>query len=80
MTDTPAGKVRVVTLGDRHDFELVIRGMSAAKSGPLAPVPESQGAATLTVFNWRKIHAHLVGCPEKERSAEFRRFTAVKEK
>ena len=79
MTETPAGKVRVVTLGDRHDFELVIRGMSAAKSGPLAPVPESQGAATLTVFNWPRIHAHLAGYPEEERSAEFRRFTAVKE-
>ena len=79
MTETPAGKVRVVTLGDRHDFELVIRGLSAVKNGPLAPVPESQGAAMLTVFNWPKIHAHLEGFPEEERSAEFNRFTAVKE-
>lgn len=78
MTDTPAGPVRVVTLGDRHDFELVIRGLTAAKNGPLADIPESQGAATLTVFNWPKINAHLEGFPEEERSAEFRRFTSVK--
>ena len=79
MTDTPAGPVRVVTLGDRHDFELVIRGLSAARNGPLAPVPDSQGAAMLTVFNWPKINAHLEGFPEEERSAEFKRFTSIKE-
>ena len=49
--DTPAGPVRTATLGNRHDFELVMRGLTAAKSGPLTPIPESQGAAMLTVFN-----------------------------
>ena len=77
--DTPAGPVRVVTLGDRHDFELVMRGMMAAKSGPLAPVPKSQGAAMITVFNWPRIHAHLARFPEEEQAAEFKRFTAVRE-
>lgn len=77
--DTPAGPVRVVTLGNRRDFELVLRGFMAAKSGPLAPIPESQGAAMMTVFNWPRIRAHLAQYPEAERTAEFKRFTAVKE-
>ena len=76
--DTPAGPVRVVTLGNRRDFELVIRGLMAAKAGPREPVPESQGAAMLYVFNWRRIHDHLDAFPESERGAEFTRFTSVK--
>ena len=27
--DTPAGPVRVVTLGDRRDFEIAVRGLRA---------------------------------------------------
>ena len=77
--DTPAGPVRVVTLGNRRDFELVLRGLMAAKNGPKAPIPASQGAAMLTVFNWPRIRAHLAGFPEAEQAAEFKRFTAVKE-
>ncbi len=76
ITDTPAGPVRVVTLGCRQDFELVMRGLLAAKSGPLTPIPESEGAAMLTVFNWPRIHAHLAQFPEEQRSEEFSRFTA----
>jgi hypothetical protein len=77
--DTPAGSVRVLTLGNRQDFELVVRGLMAAKNGPLAVVPKSQGAATFTVFNWPRIKRHLAQFPEAERKAEFRRFTTVKE-
>ena len=77
--DTPAGAVRVITLGRRRDFELVLRGFMAAKDGPLAPIPETQGAAMLTVFNWPRIKSHLSAYPEEERAAEFRRFTAVRE-
>ena len=77
--DTPAGAVRVVTLGNRRDFELVVRGFMAAKYGPLDRVPESQGAATLTTFNWARIKDHLSRFPETEQQAEFERFTAVKE-
>ena len=79
LADTPAGKARVVTLGDRRDFELVIRGLMAAKSGPNEPVPESQGASMIFVFNWGRIHAHLAAFPEEEQAAEFARFTSVKE-
>ena len=75
---TPTGPVRVLTLGDRQDFERVIRGLTAAKSGPLAPVPQSQGAAMLTLFNWPRIHRHLAAFPESEQGAEFRRFISDK--
>ena len=79
IADTPAGCVRVVTLGNRQDFELALRSLMAAKDGPLVPIPESQGAAMLTVFNWPRIHAHLALYPEEERAAEFKHFTAVRE-
>ena len=79
IADTPAGCVRVVTLGNRQDFELALRSLMAAKDGPLTPIPASQGAAMLTLFNWPRIHAHLALYPEEERAAEFKRFTAVRE-
>ncbi len=77
--DTSAGPVHVVTLGSRRDFELVLRGLMAAKNGPKATIPESQGAAMLTVFNWPRIRAHLAAFSEAEQTAEFKRFTSVKE-
>ena len=79
LAETPAGSVRVVTLGNRRDFELALRSLMAAKDGPLTPIPASQGAAMLTVFNWPRIHAHLAEFPEEERAAELKRFTAVRE-
>ena len=79
IVDTPAGKVRVVTLGSRKDFELVVRGLMAAKNGPSKEVPASQGAGMFTVFNWPRINSHLEGFSEEERSAEFKRFTSVRE-
>ena len=77
--DTPAGPVRAVTLGDRGDFELVLRGLMAAKDGPENRIPESQGAAMVYVFNWRRIHTHLDAFPEEEQDAEFARFVSKKE-
>jgi hypothetical protein len=77
--DTPAGPVRVLALGDRRDFELVVRGLMAAKNGPQEVVPDSQGAATFTVINWRKIKWHLAEFPKEEQKAEFKRFTSVRE-
>ena len=67
------------TLGNRQDFELVLRGFMAAKEGPQAKIPETQGAAMLTVFNWPRIREHLSHFPEAEQRAEFKRFTAVRE-
>lgn len=75
--DTPAGKVRIVTLGNRRDFELVLRGLMAARDGPRAEVPAYLGASTLTTFNWRRIREHLAAFPEAERPAEFKRFIFV---
>ena len=72
---TPVGPVRTVTLGNRLDFERVIRGLMGAKEGPKAPVPPSQGAAMLTVFNWPRIRAHLAAFPPEQQNEEFRRFT-----
>ena len=79
IVETPAGNVRVVTLGSRQDFELVIRSLMAAKDGPETMIPESQGAAMVTVFNWPRIHAYLAKFPQEERQAEFKRFTALRE-
>jgi hypothetical protein len=50
----------------------------AAKNGPKAPIPASQGAAMLTVFNWPRIRVHLAAFPEEEQAAEYKRFTSVK--
>lgn len=76
--NTPAGEVRVVTLGSRRDFELVMRSLMAAKDGPEAKIPASQGASMVTLFNWPRIHAHLAKFPAEEQDAEFRRFTSVR--
>ena len=77
--DTPAGKVQVVTLGNRNDFELVMRGMMAAKSGPDAKIPGTQGAAMLTTFNWPRIHAYLEKFPSELQEEAFQKFTSVRE-
>ena len=88
MFDTPAGPVEVVTLPNRADYETFVRGMMAAKRGPKAAVPPTEGAGTLSVFNWGRIRAHHLaflkkemeaGNPAPDWNAEFRRFTAVKE-
>ena len=76
--ETPVGPVRVVTLGNRGDFERVVRGLMAAKEGPETKIPESQGAAMLYVFNWRRIHTHLASFPAELQDGEFRRFISVK--
>ena len=57
--DTAVGPIYVVTLYDRHDFEIFVRDMMAAKDGHDKEVPPTMGAATLYAFNWSRIHAHL---------------------
>ena len=87
MLDTPVGPVLTVFLHDRNDFERFFRNMMAAKNGPLAPVPETQGAATIVTFNWPRIFAHKeafllaakkAGEADPDWGAEFKRFTADK--
>ncbi|MBQ7613598.1 MAG: hypothetical protein IJU77_00975 [Butyrivibrio sp.] len=77
--DTPVGAVKVATFENRHDFELVMRGLMAAKKGPLEPIPKSQGAAMVTAINWKKIHAYLGEFPVEQRDVEFKKFTSVKD-
>lgn len=86
--ETPAGEALVISLFNRHDFELFIRCMMAAKDGPDAEVPETMGASTLITFNWNKIYAHKAEFMEEQRTAgvaypdwdsEFRRFISFKE-
>ena len=85
--ETPAGPVRVVTLMDRHDFEIAVRNMMAAKDGPKAEIPRTMGASTLTAFNWGRIRNHQMefikretekGVAEPDWDAEFKRFISVK--
>ena len=87
LIGTPSGDVRVITLHDRSDFEVFMRIMMAAKDGPLAPVPATQGAGTLFTINWQRIHAHreefmkeqrAAGIAEPDWDAEFALFTSDK--
>ena len=84
--ETPAGPVVVVSLRNRADYEVFVRCMMAAKEGPKAPIPASQGASTLVAFNWPRIYAHkkqfmeeqhAAGVEDPDWSAEFSRFISV---
>ena len=77
---TPAGEVQIITLGDRHDFELFLQIMGD-RCVP-TEIPPTQGASILDgVINWPKIRANeekylaAGGDPEKVLD-EFKRFTA----
>ena len=85
---TPAGEALVLTLYNRHDFEVFVRCMMAAKEGPDSPVPVTMGASTLVAFNWPRIYAHKEAFMKEQREAgvlfpdwteEFKRFREVKE-
>lgn len=88
VLDTPVGPVTAVFLYDREDFERFIRNMMAAKDGPRAAVPKTQGAATLVAFNWTRIYAHqeaflleakMAGDSKPDWNTEFKRFIAESE-
>lgn len=81
--DTPAGRVPVITIRNRSDFERLLRNFMAAKEGPRVQIPESQGSALIRVFNWKKINAHKkkflseakkAGEASPDWDAEFARF------
>lgn len=79
IMETPVGPVRVLTLGNRQDFELVLRGLMAAKNGPLEKIPKSTGGSMVMVFNWGRIHAHLAKFPPEQQQAAFQEFISVRE-
>lgn len=83
--DTPAGRVRIVYLYEREDFELFLRIM--AKQCRPVTIPPTQGAAIIDgVIDWEKIHAHrrnyiaqsLASGALPDWPEEFRLFTADK--
>ena len=80
VAETPAGKVEVVFLKNRADFECFYRIM-AAKCEPV-PILRTVGAAYIGGINdWSKIHAHLAEYEQNggtDSSGEFVRFTADK--
>jgi len=84
---TPVGNVRVVSLYVRSDFVYFVRSVMAAKDGPEAEVPESQGASTFQMINWQRIHAHKQQFIAEELAkgnlypdwkSEWERFSSVK--
>ena len=83
--DTPAGRVRIIYLYERKDFELFLQIM--AKKCQSVEIPSTQGAAIIDgVVDWEKIHAHRRNCVLHSLSTgialdwkkEFRRFTMDK--
>ena len=80
VAETPAGKVEVVFLKNRADFECFYRIM-AAKCEPV-PILRTVGAAYIGGINdWSKIHAHISEYEKNggtDSAGEFARFTADK--
>ena len=84
---TPAGKLQVVTLRERHDFETFLQIM--ANRCVAQEIPRTQGASILNgVINWRRIEAHEAsffaeaeknGETDPDWNAEFKRFTSDKQ-
>ena len=80
VAETPAGKVEIVFLKNRADFECFYRIM-AAKCEPV-PILRTVGASYIGGINdWSKIHAHLAEYEQNggtDSTGEFARFTADK--
>lgn len=82
IEETPAGKVQVITLHQRPDFERFLQIMAFRCREK--EIPATQGASILDgVINWTKIRACKerflsAGGREEDWPAEFRRFTADK--
>ena len=84
--DTPAGRVRIITLYERSDFVTFLKIM-AHRCEP-AKIPSTQGASLLDgVINWRRIDAHKEDFMKNslktenitpDWNSEFKRFTADK--
>lgn len=80
LEKTPAGEVQIVTLGDRHDFELFLQIMGN-RCVPME-IPATQGASILDgVINWTKIRKNeeeylAAGGNPLKLKEEFRRFTS----
>ena len=70
MVQTPAGEVRVITLYERADFEILLNILG--NRCRIKEIPKTQGASNLNgLINWRKIEPHM---------HEFKEFTKDKSK
>ena len=78
--ETPVGKVEILYLVHREDFEHALRAL-AYRCEPVE-IPASVGASTIRgLINWEKIHAHKAEYFAKGGTnwrEEFKRFTAEK--
>lgn len=78
--NTPAGRVEVLYLSVREDFEHCIQAL-AYRCDP-RPVPKSMGASTVYgLINWEKIHRHrevYEAAGGNDWNQEFKEFTAEK--
>lgn len=78
--ETPVGKVEILYLVHREDFEHTLRAL-AYRCEPVE-IPASVGASTIRgLINWEKIHAHKAEYFAKGGTnwrEEFKRFTAEK--
>lgn len=78
--ETPVGKVEILYLAHREDFEHALRAL-AYRCEPVE-IPASVGASTIRgLINWEKIRAHKIGYLAKGGKnwrEEFKRFTAEK--
>ena len=78
--DTPAGRVEILYLSEREDFEHALRAL-AYRCEPVEILP-SVGASTIRgLINWEKIHAHETAyraAGGTDWNVELKRFTADK--
>ncbi len=80
---TPAGRVLLLTLADRRDFEMLL--IILTNKSVIKKIPSSQGASILDgVVNWNRIHAHMAefvkeaeknGIENPDTDTEFASFT-----
>jgi len=57
IRDTPAGRIALITVEDREDFENIVRALTM-RNEP-GPVPPSMGASMVSGFNnWERIHRY----------------------
>lgn len=80
---TPAGRIPVLLVRDREDFENLIRALTCRNEPQ--PVPASQGAAMVAGYNnWDRIEQYrrewLDSHPATEWPAEFKRLIPQKER
>ena len=81
VADTPAGRIEVLSLSERADFEHCFRALAYRCEN--AEIPPTTGATIISgLINWEKIRRHqeeYLAAGGDDWDGEFRRFTAVRE-